>query len=671
MAYVTPIQPNFNGGELSPILEGRVDLKAYAKGLRLCRNWIPLAQGCLVRRPGTRYLTGVKASADQTVLCRFVFSRTQAYILEFGDQYIRFYTNRGQIQSGASPYEVVSPYPKSVVDELYFYQSADVLFIAHPNYALRTLSRTSDTSWTLAEYAFDEPPYAPSNATATTLTASATTGAVTLTASASIFASTDVGRAVRLKHPTSAGWGWGTITAYTSGTVVTLTVAETLPSTAATKFWALGLFSNTTGHPSCGTFFGNRHYLAGCRAYPSTIAGSVVGAYNNFAPSALSDGVIADDNSILFTLGSDQVEKISWVSPANNGLGVGTVEAEWTLRASIFGEALTPSNVQAVQISAVGSAAQKPLKIIDEVLFVQAARRQLWAFGYDFGSDAFDTNDRTLFADHMTANGIRSLAFQQTPHSIVWVADDDGNLLGFSYLRKQEVFAWHRHDVGGKVKWVETIPNPSNTADDLWLIVEREIDGNTVQYIEYLSDFFTYGTAQEDSVFLDSSLTYDSTPETTFSGLDHLEGETVAIIADGGEATEQVVTGGEVTIQDAASVVTVGLRIDSTAFLQRVELGDLRTQTSQSDVKKIGTMYVRLWRSLGVTVGETLSEMSNVIYRNAADIIDIAVPLYTGDAEAVFPGGYSQGGDIYVRNATVYPTTLLSVVAEMTMSDSP
>src|SRR5690348_7058594 len=156
MPRAAHLQPSFNKGEWSPLTYGRADKEDRGKALSLCRDFIPLLQGPVTRRPGTWYVANAKQ--NDVRLQRFVFSETQAYILEFGNNYIRFYTNQGQLLSGGSPYEVATPYTTADLWGLGFTQSADVLYIVHPSYAPRKLSRLAATSWTLAIINFQDGP---------------------------------------------------------------------------------------------------------------------------------------------------------------------------------------------------------------------------------------------------------------------------------------------------------------------------------------------------------------------------------------------------------------------------------------------------------------------------------------------------------------------------------
>ncbi|NCX88504.1 MAG: hypothetical protein EBX02_05260, partial [Betaproteobacteria bacterium] len=184
----------------SPLIDGRVDIAKYANGLRVCENFIPSVQGPAVRRAGTKYVAEVKSSANRTWLAKFEFSATQSFVLEFGDQYIRFYYNRGQLLSSGSPYEIVSPYLAADLTTsdgtfaLDMVQSGDVIYIAHPSYPLQKLSRLGNTNWTIAAAALTDGPFKALNIDRTiTVSSSGTTGTVTLTSSSGIFQSSHVG----------------------------------------------------------------------------------------------------------------------------------------------------------------------------------------------------------------------------------------------------------------------------------------------------------------------------------------------------------------------------------------------------------------------------------------------------------------------------------------------
>ena len=192
------IQPSFAGGELSEAMYGRVDMAKYSIGLAQALNSFIHAYGGVSNRPGTEYIAGVKDHLKKVRLVPFQFSTEQAYILEFGHNYIRFYKDGYQIESVGSPVEVATAYTESMLDGLTFVQSADVLFICHPDVRPKMLSRYSHTSWTLTDFDFINGPFLDNNITDTTITPSALTGNITLTASQSIFDAGDVGSLVKI-----------------------------------------------------------------------------------------------------------------------------------------------------------------------------------------------------------------------------------------------------------------------------------------------------------------------------------------------------------------------------------------------------------------------------------------------------------------------------------------
>ena len=157
MARTHAIQTNFLSGELSPLLHGRVDTERYGDAVETCENFIIKLHGGVERRGGTHYVAEVKDSSKKVRLIRFEFNRSQSYVLEFGDQYIRFFTQNGQVQSSGSAYEIASPYTEAQLDEIQVAQSADTMYIVHPEVAPRKLVRTSNTSWALTAPSFTAP----------------------------------------------------------------------------------------------------------------------------------------------------------------------------------------------------------------------------------------------------------------------------------------------------------------------------------------------------------------------------------------------------------------------------------------------------------------------------------------------------------------------------------
>lgn len=208
MRTVDSILTNFTAGELSPNMYGRTDIEKYYNGCMTMENFLVLPQGGAYRRPGSRYVASVKTASAFTRLVPFIFSTTQSYILEFGNLYIRVYYDGGQVQSGSTVYEVVTPYTTAQLPDLKFAQSADTLYIVHPSHEPRQLTRTAHTTWTLTALAWENGPFMKDNSddshTMTVTSYFGSTGlygqTVTVTSSDDLFTANDVGRWLKIGY---------------------------------------------------------------------------------------------------------------------------------------------------------------------------------------------------------------------------------------------------------------------------------------------------------------------------------------------------------------------------------------------------------------------------------------------------------------------------------------
>ena len=193
--------PSFNSGELSPFLDALTSLEKYRSGCRTLENFILLPYGGAVRRPGSQYLGAAKHADKRCRVVGFNFSTTTNFILEVGEEYIRFWSNGAIVESApATPLEVATPYQENELREIQYIQINDLVYFVHPSHAPRKLSRVSDTNWTIEEIDWTWPAFLDENTEATTITPSATTGNITLTASAATFEADHVGAFFRIAH---------------------------------------------------------------------------------------------------------------------------------------------------------------------------------------------------------------------------------------------------------------------------------------------------------------------------------------------------------------------------------------------------------------------------------------------------------------------------------------
>jgi hypothetical protein len=534
------------------------------------------------------------------------------------------------------------------------------------------------SSFSISTISFRNGPYLPTNTSGTTLQPAATSGTTTVTASSALFASTDVGRVLRIQN--GATWGWARITGYTSSTVVTVSVGGAFASTSATTTWRLGVWSDTTGWPSCSTFHEDRLVFAGPTDNPQRIDGSNTGDYEGFGPSA-ADGTIGAANSYAINLSSNDVNAIRWLSSDEHGLLVGTSAGEWILRASNLNEALSPTNAKAVQASRFGSANVDSTAARKATIFVQASGRKVYDLTYQYTIDGLDPEDLTELSEHITRPSILDMCFQQEPFSVVWGARSDGALVGLTYNRKVDSLraGWHRHTIGGysdagrttaaKVESVCVIPSPDGTYDELWMVVQRYVNGGTKRYIEYMERVFDDSVTQANACFLDASLTYTGAPATSFTGATHLKGETVGVYADGAQLPDVTVDGsGNFTISRAASTVTIGAKYTMDGAMQRIEAG-AADGTALGKTRRVHRVAFLLYRSLGLKVGRDFSNLKPLQFNAITDAMGVAPALFSGIKADSFNGDYDYDGYICWRQDQPHPSNILAVMPQMETQD--
>lgn len=493
------IQSNFTAGEVSPRLLARVDFAKHKNGCQVLKNYLPLVHGGADSRAGTRMAAETKTSSKTSILVPFEFSTVQAYVLEFGDQYLRFYKDGGRIESPpGTPVEIATPYLEADLGTLKFAQSADTLYIVHRSYAPRKLTRTSHTAWALNTIVFTDGPYLDENTDATSLMTcgSNTVGAsTTLTSSGATafqFTANHVGAYFRLKGNTT--YGYVKVTGFTNANNVTVTVMSTLdfatPGTTTTKFWREGAWSTAQGFPGAITIFEQRLVFASTNQKPQTVWGSLSGSYEDFTPGT------TDSSPVTFTIGSNRVNVIRWLVGTSQ-IVAGSVGEEFVLGGG-NSAALTPSNVKASSQTTHGSKDIQAVRVADSTVFVQRSGKKVRQLAYSIQTNSLTANDLTLLSEHITGTGVTRLAYQQEPDSVLWAVRADGVLLSCTFLPVQEVIGWARHITDGSFESAAVIPSTDGTSDTAWLIVKRTVGGVTKRYVEYF----------DPALAVDSGLSY-------------------------------------------------------------------------------------------------------------------------------------------------------------------
>ena len=606
------IQPSLSGGELSPGLWGRVDIARYSTCLELAKNVIIQPYGGIKNRAGFEYLGNFESPTKKVRLIQFIYSEDQSLILEFGEYYIRFWKNGVLIRKPASSIhawntgdyasygitvsygginyyniklpninhipsssptywyaltedivELPTPYKESELFEISFVQSADTIFLAHKNYAPKTLKRYGETSWAFIDLNFVNGPFSILNANLTEkLTVSAITGSITVTHTGGngIFSSDSIGQLLYIEsqnyitpwqtnivvtantilrsdgknykalnnattgtvkpvhtHGTwsdggvnweyqDSGYGIGLITAAAVGGVIcTVTAISNFPTDLianGSNLWSICDWGGVSGYPGSVCIHQQRLTFGGSPGFPETIWMSKTGQYNDFGTSDPQ----VDDDSVSVQFGANTVMVIRGLLSLSS-LIVTTSGGVWILGTGDQ-DAVTPSNVGAKLQTFRGASKIDPLGIGKSALYIQDKGPLIRDLSYELQSNSYQAYDLTLMASHLfDGYTIYDWAWQESPFQTLWVVRSDGVLLSCVYVREQEVLGWAQHDVSGIVESVCVIPEGNEHS--VYISVLRTVNGDDVRYIERMASRFVDDITE--AFFVDSGLKFDNT----------------------------------------------------------------------------------------------------------------------------------------------------------------
>ena len=732
---VPAAQYSTNAGIFSPRLYGRTDIPKYKNALEDAINVICLPHGPAIKRNGSKYISDVKTHADNTRLIRFQKSNSDAFILEFGDLYVRFYENGAQL---SGPLEVVTPYTEAQVFDLEVAQFGDDLYIVHSAHEPRRLRRNSSTSWLIETLDIDPPPTIENGEfPVATLTPGATTGSgINFTASAASFLANDIGRQLVYRDSTTDELlGVAVITAFTSTTVVVCEITVDFPSTSAiasggwkidlspnatltpsgkdlgaivtltsvaniwkddaqvshvgryvhiqngviridtvtsalvcegevvkeleavtaTDTWTLeeSAISATRGWPNSIGFFEERMWFGGTTEQPQNLWASVSNEFTNF-------GKGANDSDALDLLISDSIASpISWISSGRD-LIVGGSGGEFTVSSS--GGFITPSDRSIRLRSTYGSNIQNTHRMGNETLFVEASGTRIRAIRYDFDQDNYDSEDLLFLADHLTkggSSGIKELAIAQSPNNLIYAVLDDGSMLVGSFNRKQEVISWQKFETAGKYKSVATITEGDH--DEVWVVVERLINGSSVQYVERFDEFddndglsasdgFSDSYIMFGTAFTVSSITVANPPVVATSGAHgFIDGDTVifydAMYTDSNGILQSMTDINKKTYTVANKTATTFelSGIDGTAFQTYTNSGNVyKKVTSITGLTHLEGRTVSVKQDNGAAADRTVSSGA-ITLTAASGLTQIGLP-YTMSLKTLRPSGTEGAG---------------------------
>lgn len=632
MTRIREIKTTFTAGEVSRELLGRGDLRAYENGALELRNVFINPTGGVTRRAGLAYIDTAPGDGE---LIAFEFNTQQTYLLVITDEQIDIYLG------GTKDDTIAAPWTAAQIPQLAWTQSADTLLLTHPDVPSKKLTRNGDGSWSLTDFEFFEDegvryqPYFKFAGSDVTLTPSGTSGSITLTASADVFAEGHEGTRLRV------GGKEVQVTDFDSATVVTVTTIEDLASTDATIDWQEQAFSEVRGYPITVAFHQDRLVIGGSRDMPNRLWFSKSGDLFNFD---LGEGL--DDESIEFALLSDQVNAIRGIFSGRH-LQVFTSGAEWM----VTGTPLTPTSVQITRQTRVGSLIDRqvqPVNVDGATMYVARNKQEVHEFLYTDLEAAYQSTDLALLSRHIIRSPI-SMDYDQK-RRLLFLVLEDGSFVTLTVFRAEEVAAWTKHNTAGSAKSVAVV------GDDVYMLIQRGSD----YFIEQM----------DDNLNLDSALAGEvGSPATMWSGLDHLNGSEVVIVADGEVKDSETVSSGMITLSEAASAVEIGLPY--THVVEPLPPSETGGAGAGRRIRLVQAAFrVQDTQALRLDVGNGLNDIA-LKQLAEDDILDAPPPSVSGDVFVRALGWRFDGTQPLWRIEQDIPLgfTLLSVTSEIKVND--
>jgi hypothetical protein len=682
MAQVRTFSRSFAGGEVTPEFYGRIDDIKFQTGLAKCLNFMTLPHGPVANRPGFGFVRAVKTSTRKTRLIPFSYSTTQTMVLEFGHEYVRFHTLGGTLESSPGvPYEIVTPYVEADLFDIHHVQSADVLTLVHPNYLPRELRRLGALNWTLQTIAFASRLSPPTGITATA-TAGSTPGAPTTWT----YVVSSVGPN-GLDESTYSAVATCSNNLFDDGAFNTITWTA---ATGASRYYVYKLsnglygyigqaqgtsfvddniaadvsvtppeindpFLGTGNYPAAASYFEQRRCFGGTTNAPQTLWMTRSGTESNLNYSIPT----RDDDSIQFRVAAREANTIRHIVPLQEMILL-TSSAEWRVT-SINSDAITPTSFSVKPQSYIGSNNVQPVIVNNNLIFAAARGGHVRELGYSSQSGGYMTGDLSLRAPHLFDNlEILDMAFAKAPQQVIWMVSSDGKLLGLTYVPEHAIGAWHQHDTDGVFESCCVVSE--GTEDVLYVVVKREIDGTDVRYVERMASRQFANPA--DAFFVDCGLTYTGAPVDEISGLAHLEGKTVSILADGAVHPQRVVTDGAITLDVEASTIHIGLPI--IADMQTLPLSYETEAYGQGRVKNVNQVWLRVFRSSGIFVGPTPNELVEAKQRTT-EPYGSPPALKSEEIQVTLRPDWTDTGSVYVRQSDPLPLTVVALTLEVSI----
>jgi len=491
------VYTNFASGELNPLLVTRTDANAYFSGAKTLRNWYLLDEGGIMRRPGTTYKATLPGESR---VIPFIFSNDELAVFILSNGRLDVYDSDGvaiqtNITSGCN-------WTTAQLFELNFAQFGDTVFMTHRDNPTIQIKRTSATTFTVTEFAFEldedvvvsgaykthAPFYKYADAGVTvTLSTDATGTGRTITASSAIWTTDYVGHYLKVDGKQIK------ITAYNSATELEGTIIEAgISGTGPHANWEEELISTVRGYPQAVTFHDNRLYFAGVRDAPAAVIGSQVGGYFNF-----DVGTGLADEAINVFVSGDRVNEIRHLVSSRN-LQVLTDGGEYFVPTSTDTSAVTPANITFLRQTPYGCSRAKPIIFDGATLYAQKNGKSIREYLFSDVENAYASTSISILASHLVNGPVDMTMITGTttrPEQFAFFTNNDGTLALFHSVRAEKIAGWTLWST----KAGDEFTSITALNENLFCVCKRELEGSTVYTLEKF--------AEQDDLTLDCSAT--------------------------------------------------------------------------------------------------------------------------------------------------------------------
>lgn len=588
------------------------------------------------------------------------------------------------LASNTTPVFLTPTYTQSHIRFASYAQFVDELVIAHKLYPTAKLTRVSDNEWTFTAVSFNSSLAAPANITAS---AQGTPGSPSITYTYTVTAVNDDGAESAAGTPDTVdntlrtlgnfniiGWdavantfrynvykgiGAGSVHGYIgSATGLTFTDDNISPDFLKQPAEVLATFDAPGAYPGTVCFYEQRMVLGGTADEPQAFWASGLPAFDYFKASVPPQ----DDQAFTFELMSRKSAPILHSLADPELLFFTSAGVQRVI--PVEGELFTPTTVGSRTASAFGAhELAKPQEAGSNVLYPVERGAHLYELKPSDTVTGYDTSDLSVIAAHLIdGKDWVQTAMRRAPFPIWFGLRDDGIIVGLTYMPEQQVYAWHQHELPGA--FIESIAVvPEGQVDSLYVIARRTVNDLTVRYIERIEPR-NFGDDKAEAFFVDSGITYRGPDTNVVTGLDHLEGLDVMVLADGEVSGPYTVTAGSIEIDTFASVIHVGLPYETEietlpiAFANEAGFG-------VGVMRNISQIWLRVKQSLGFTAGVSFDDADQrPLVDDAEELLGDIPKLRSGVYDITPLGVWSADTTICIKQTQPLPLTLTGMAAD-------